>query len=302
MSSNPKFRGAVVPLVTPIRAEGQLDYPALERLVETQIAAGVEGLLLLGTTGEGPCVPRNLRRPLVEHVIATVRKRLRIFVNVIEHSLADTLAGIRDFFTVGADAIVVLPPSYFPPSPAELLQWFRTVLDGSPGPVLLYNIPLTTHLSIPLDVFEGLAGHPRFAGLKDSDHDAQRQVELLRRFGGRSDLSVFVGVGSLMARGLQSGADGIVPSVGNLIPRECQRQIEAARRQDWETVQHSGARQLAVASVYQKGRSLAQSLAALKGLLHLRGFCSPAVFPPLLPCAPADLDGLRGELEMLQLG
>ena len=75
---------------------------------------------------------------------------------------------------------------------------------------------------------------------------------------------------------MKSGADGIVPSVGNLIPHDCQQQIASARRQDWEAVDACAARQAEVAAVYQKGRTLAQSLAALKGLLYHRGLCSAA--------------------------
>jgi dihydrodipicolinate synthase/N-acetylneuraminate lyase len=89
--------------------------------------------------------------------------------------------------------------------------------------------------------------------------------------------------------------------VGNLIPQDCQQQIAAARRQDWAAVDALAARQAEVAAVYQKGRTLAQSLAALKGLLHHRGICSPHVFPPLLPLAAAELEALRGDLATLNL-
>lgn len=301
MNKSPKLGGAVVPLVTPVTTDGQIDFAALDRLIEAQIAGGVEGLLLLGTTGEGPCVPQALRRPLVERAVATARKRLLIYVNVSENSLADSIAAAKEFFAAGADAIAALAPFYYPSRPVELTAWFRALLDAAPGPVVLYNIPITTHVSIPLDVIAELVGHPRLAGLKDSENDPQRHEELLKRLGGRKDFSIFIGVGALMAQGLKSGAAGIVPSVGNLIPKDCQQQVEAARRQDWEAVEASTRRQLAVAAVYQKGRTLAQSLAALKGLLHHRGLCSPHVFPPLLPMSASELDALGTELAKLNL-
>jgi 4-hydroxy-tetrahydrodipicolinate synthase len=301
MSISSKLGGAVVPLVTPITTDGQVDFTALDQLIEAQIAGGVEGLLLLGTTGEGPCVPRALRRPFVERAVATARKRLRLYVNVSENSLADSIASADESFSLGADAIAALPPFYFPLRPAELTAWFRALLDAAPGPVVLYNIPITTHVSIPLDVIAELVGHPRLAGLKDSENDPQRHEELLKRFGGREEFSIFIGVGALMAQGLKTGADGIVPSVGNLIPKDCQQQVEAARRQDWEAVEVSARRQLEVAAMYQKGRTLAQSLAALKGLLHHRGLCSPCVFPPLLPMSAPELVALGSALAKLNL-
>lgn len=296
-----KHEGVVVPLVTPATASGELDLPAFDCLVESQIAAGVQGLLILGTTGEGPCVPRALRRPLVERAVATARKRILIYANVAENSLTDAVASMDDYFQAGADAVALLSPFYYPAQPGELTAWFRALLDAAGGPVVIYNIPATTHVSIPLEVIGALVDHPRLVALKDSESDPKRHAELLRRFGGRSDFSIFIGVGALMAQGLKSGADGIVPSVGNLIPKDCQRQVEAAGRQDWAAVDALAARQTEVAAVYQKGRTLAQSLAALKGLLHHRGICSPHVFPPLLPVSAAELVALGGDLARLNL-
>ena len=301
MSKTTKIGGAVVPLVTPITSDAQVDFAALDRLIESQIRGGVEGILILGTTGEGPCIPRVLRRPLIERAVGTARKRILIYANVAENSLADTIASAKEFITAGAEVIAALPPFYFPPRPAELIAWFRVLLDAAPGPVVIYNIPLTTRVSIPLEVIGELAGHPRLVGIKDSENDPKRHEELLKRFGRRNDFSIFIGVGALMAQGLKSGADGIVPSVGNLIPKDCQEQVEAARRQDWAAVDAIAVRQAEVAAVYQKGRTLAQSLAALKGLLHHRGICSPHVFPPLLPMSAAELDALRCELARLKL-
>jgi len=301
MNPPKKLSGVVVPLVTPVTTDGQLDLAALDRLIEFQIAGGVDGLLLLGTTGEGPSVPRPLRRPFIERAIATARQRLRLYVNVTGNSLADTLVEAKDCCALGADAIVALPPFYFPPRSTELTAWFRALLDGSPGPVLLYNIPATTRVSIPLEVIGELIGHPQFAGLKDSENDAQRHAELLRRFGGRADFSLFCGVGALMAQDLKAGMDGIVPSVGNLIPEVCHEFCAAVQRGDTTAAAQPAERMNAVAALYQNGYSLAESLAAIKSLLHLRGLCSPAVFPPLLPFPPDELEGLRGKAVKLHL-
>jgi 4-hydroxy-tetrahydrodipicolinate synthase len=301
MNKTTKFRGVVVPLVTPSTPFGDVDYAALERLIEFQIAGGVDGLLLLGTTGEGPCVPRAPKLLLIDRAVSIARGRVQVYVNITEQSFRDTVTTAQDFFGMGAGAIVALPPCYFPPRPAELTAWFRALLDASPGPVLLYNIPMTTRVSIPLEVIGELIGHPRFVGLKDSENDPARHAELLRRFSGRADFSLFCGVGALMAQDVKSGMDGIVPSVGNLIPDVCHKLCAAAQRGDSNEAAQHAERMNAVAALYQKGRTLAQSLATIKGLLHLRGLCSPAVFPPLLPLAPDELEALRGEAAKLNL-
>jgi 4-hydroxy-tetrahydrodipicolinate synthase len=246
-------------------------------------------------------VPRALRRPFIERAVATARKRLRIYVNVSENALADTIAETQEFFALGADAVAALPPFYFPTRPTELAAWFRALLDASPGPVVLYNIPMTTRVSIPLEVIGELVGHPALVGLKDSENDPQRHADLIKRYGGRPDLSLFCGVGALMAHDLASGVDGIVPSVGNLIPDVCTDLCAAVQRGDGAAAAQLARRMSSVASLYQKGRTLAQSLAAIKSLLHLRGLCSPAVFPPLLPLSAGEIEALGSEAEQLNL-
>jgi len=295
------FHGAVVPLVTPVTASGDLDEPALDRLIDSQLKGGVEGIFVLGTTGEGPSVPRSFRRRMVERAVARAKGRALVYAGVGDTCLADSIAVANEYLQAGADVVVAQPPVYFPLQPQELLGWFRTLLDAADGPVIIYNIPSTTRVSIPLDLVASLVGHPRLAGIKDSENDARRHEELLRQFGGRADYAIFIGVGVLMLQGLKLGAHGIVPSAGNLIPDVCHRLGEAARRGDWAAAESLAERMNAVAAFYQKGRTLGQSLAALKAALHHRGICAPHMLPPLLPLAPPELETIQVEMKQLRL-
>ena len=299
--SNRKHTGAVVPVVTPVTSAGDVDKAALERLIDFQLAGGVRGIFVLGTTGEGASVPRAQRAPMVQHTVAHVRGRALVYAGIGDTCLADSLAAANDYFRSGVDAVVALPPVYFPLSPPELLAYFKLLLDRVAGPVILYNIPSTTRVSIPPDVVAELQGHPRLVGLKDSENDAARHEALIKRFGQDPSFSIFVGVGALMASGLRQGAHGIVPSVGNLAPDICQQFCEAAERGDWASVEQKAARMNAVAALYQKGRTLGQSLAALKAALHLRGVCGRDMLPPLLSVSETELETLRNEMRQLHL-
>ena len=104
-----------------------------------------------------------------------------------------------------------------------------------------------------------------------------------------------------MARGLRLGASGIVPSVGNLIPEVCERLCASARRSDWDEAEQQAARMNAVSALYQNGRTLGQSLAALKTAMSFRGLCSPHVLPPLRALAPMEVEVLRGQMTRLEL-
>jgi 4-hydroxy-tetrahydrodipicolinate synthase len=295
-----KYSGTVVPVVTPFTATGTVDEPALERLVEAQISGGVEGIFVLGTTGEGMHIPRDYRLRLVELVVRKAAHRTQVFAG-----LGDVRQGepgeAGGFFEAGVDAVVAHPPIAERVAAEQLQGWFAALLDSLPGPLLLYNMPMTTGLSIPLETVEQLLGHPRLAGIKDSENNPKRLVELMWRFGGKPDFAIFVGVGALMEAGMKLGADGIVPSVGNLIPEVCQQMCAAAKAGDWPRSEQLSQRMNTVSALYQKGRNLNESLAALKAALHCRGVCGPQVLPPLSTVSTAELEKIRGQMQELQL-
>ena len=288
----------MVPMVTPFTPSGMLDEPALARLVDMLIAGGVEGIFVLGTTGEGAQVPRPFRLRLVEQIVQRVNNRVLIYAGLGDTHPEGVDAG-NDFLSAGAHVLVSRPPVSLPLTKLE--TWYRVLLDGLTGRLFIYNIPTTTKVSIPLDVIESLMGHPHLAGMKDSENDPKRLDEIMRRFGGKKNFSVFVGVGALMEKGLKLGADGIVPSVGNLIPEVCQQMCVAAQKSDWPAVETLSARMNAVAALYQKGRNLNESLAALKAAMHCRGLCAPEVLPPLRKVSETELEKIRGHMHELHL-
>ena len=300
MKNGPKYQGAVVPMVTPVTADGVVDEAAVDVLVDSLITGGVEGIFVLGTTGEGAGVPPKFRQRLVERVVHRAKKRCLVYAGLDDVDLAE-IAAANEYLKTGANAIVVRPPVSKPAPAQELAGWYHALLDQISGPVILYNMPMTTGVSIPFDAIAELSRHPKCVGIKDSENNSHRIEELLKRFGGRPDFSVFIGVGALMEKGLKLGADGIVPSVGNLIPDVCHKICVAAKKADWTEADALAARMTAVAALYQKGRTLNESLSALKAAMHYRGLCEPHVLPPLKPISESHLEKLRHEMERLHL-
>lgn len=300
MKNTIKYHGAVVPLVTPFTEDGGLDEAALTRLIEDQVAGNVDGVFVLGTTGEGARVPRAMRLRMVECAMQLAAGRVPVYAGLGDIAGADA-SEANDFLRAGVLAVVAHPPIAESVPEDGLEGWFRTLLDRLEGPLLLYNIPATTRVSIPLDAVEHLLGHPRLAGIKDSENNAARHEELLQRFAAVPDFAVFIGVGALMEKGMRMGADGIVPSVGNLIPGTCAQMCAAAREADWDQLATLQARMMAVAGAYQNGRSLYDSISALKYATHLRGLCTPVVLPPLSPVPPQEIELIRSQMEELGL-
>ncbi len=300
MKNISKHSGVVVPMITPITADGKLDILSVDRLVEFLIAAGVNGIFIMGTTGEGNSIPASLRQTLVEQTIAQCRHRVKIYAGIGDsYPLEKEIESANKLFQAGVDVIVSRPPVQS--TPAEILQWYQSLLEGIHGFLILYNMPLISKVSIPLDVIGKLIGHPRLAGIKDSENNEDRLKELLRRFGGRPDFSILIGVGGLMEKGLKLGADGIVPSVGNLIPEICCDFLFSAHSSDWAVVKDSFAKMSRVTAIYQKGRALNESLSTLKAAMHCRGLCLPCVLPPLRNLSDGEIEKIREQMAQLNL-
>lgn len=298
MSSFPRHSGVIVPLVTPVTPAGQLDEAAAARLVD-HLASNGCGMLVLGTTGEVASLPVALRRRYVEIAVKTAAKRTPVFACPASNCVNTTLDTANDYVALGVDAVVGILPNYFKLEPAEMLAYFERLADGITGPLLLYNMPATTGMSLPFDVIEKLSQRPNITGLKDSEGTAGRREETARRFAGRKDFSLFMGIAAHSVAAIKLGFDGLVPSGGNLYPERWHQLFQAARAGDWATADRLQAQLDAVGAVFQRDRTLGQSLAALKAGLGLRHLCGPDMVPPLLPLSAAQQEAVRAELRRL---
>lgn len=301
LASTKNHGGAIVPMVTPLTAQAKLDEAAVERLIEFFCQGGVHGVFVLGTTGEGPSIPRAMRDRLVRLVRACAGSRLLVYANVSEDLVEESAAAGNRYFDMGVDAVVAHAPGCYEQHPGQSVRYFTDLAQQLKGELIIYNMPLTTSVSVPLDVCHEVARKPRVVGIKDSENNPERHRALLQRVGGLTSFSVFVGTGPLMASGLLRGARGIVPSVGNLAPALCRALYDCASRGDKEGTEVLNHRFLELAQVYQKGRTLGQSLAALKGAMTCLGLCGPQVFAPLKPVTAAEQRELAAALSRLGL-
>lgn len=293
-----EMRGySIVPMMTPVTADGELDEPAVTRLAGHVIGGGSQGLMVAGTTGEFASMTLSQRRRLVELSLDANGGRGVIFGGIGDTSLANSVELARAYLRSGADAVVANLPSYYPISPVEMERYFLALAERVDGPLYLYNIPQTTRLSIPLDVVERLSAHPRIAGIKDSEPDAARQEKLATMFRGREDFVVFCGNVAQTSRAIRAGADGFVPGGGNVVPGLMRELMDRLRSGEGEPADDAQRRVDAFNALFQKGRAMPQALATLKGMLEILGICGRHMLAPLVPLTDAELDKLRGELK-----
>ncbi len=295
ISSAKKFRGIVVPMSTPFAATGRLDEAAAARMV-ARLAENQLGVFVLGTTGEAPSIPMAQRERLVEIAVQTAAGRVPVFGGIGTDCVADSITMARSYLRLGADAVVSLLPAYYLLNPAEMQACFERIAGDTPGRVIVYNMPQTTRMSIPLDVIDRLSARENIVGLKDSEGTPGRLEAVAERFKGRPDFSIFMGVAKNTVAALRAGFDGGVPSSGNIAPalwRDLYAHVVAG---EWAQAEALQTRLDAIGDIVQRGRTLPQSLAALKAAIAAQGLCSPAVLSPLVARDASESESIRQEL------
>ena len=275
-----KYRGVVVPMVTPVTKEGKLDTEAVARIIEFFAKAGVSPLLM-GTTGEGNSVSPKDGLLFVETAVKAAQKRITIYAGLTGNCFAEQLAQAEAYTKAGADVIVATLPTYYALTEEQMENYYRTLADSIKGPLMLYNILATTHMSIPVGVIRRLADHPNIVGLKDSERDLERMAQCIEIAKNRYEFCYFCGWAAQSAHSLELGGDGIVPSTGNFVPEMFQQLYEAAIAGDMATANRLQDETNEIAKIYQKDRTLGQSLAALKVMMQTKGLCEPWMLMPL---------------------
>lgn len=296
MAEQVEHQGIVVPMISPVTPGGELDEKGVRRVVDHLVEGGVDGFMMLGTNGEGPSFSLPQRQRMIEVGVEQAGGRVRVYAGIGGTCASESVAFGRGALERGADGLVAHLPPYFPLSPEEMVAFYRHLAERIDGPLFIYNMPPTTHMSIPVECLEELSDHPRILGVKDSENDIERFEKVIDTFRGRSDFAVFVGAAVLGVQTLAHGATGVVPSSGNLVPRLWRRLHTAVRDGKMEEAQELQEQADRVARAYQRGRTLGQGIAALKASMALRGLCGPGVLPPLRPLDDEGQRALREEL------
>lgn len=275
-----KYHGVVVPMVTPLAKDGSIDVAAVERIIENFARNNVSALIM-GTTGEGNSVPVEYGIKMIEAASRTAKGRITIYAGLAGNCVKEQIAAAEKFIKAGADVIAATLPCYYTLKPEQMYDYYKTMADVLTVPLMLYNITITTHMSIPLDVIEKLSHHPNIVGLKDSENNVPRLEEALKMFAGREDFAYFCGCAANSAVALKNGADGIVPSVGNYLPKIYQDLFIAGINGDMEKVEELQQITIEIGKINTTGLTLGDSLAGLKVIMNEAGLCETGMLPPL---------------------
>jgi dihydrodipicolinate synthase/N-acetylneuraminate lyase len=231
------LKGAIAAAVTPLRDAGEaLDEDAFRPYADFLVGGGVDGILALGTTGEGFLLPVEQRMRTAELYVTAVADRVQVAVHAGAQSTWDTVELAAHAADIGAAAVAVMGPPYFPLDEAELLAHFAAAARAcSPTPFYVYEFAARSGYAVPLMVLERLReAAPNFRGLKVSDTPWERFEQYLLE-----GLDVFVGPESLIPDGLAHGAVGAVSALGSAFPELIAANVHASETLQ-QTVANSG--------------------------------------------------------------
>ena len=223
------FHGSMVALVTPMKADGGLDFAALERLVSFHLDKGTDAILAVGTTGESPTLSHEEHQRVIDLCIKFVRGRVPVIAGTGANATAEAVALTRCAMEAGADACLLVTPYYNKPTQDGLYRHYRLIADSVPIPQILYNVPGRTACDMLPETVERLASVPNIVGIKEAS-TLERIKDLVVRCGSRMD--VYSGDDHIGAEAILNGAKGVISVTANIAPHAMHAMCAAALEGD----------------------------------------------------------------------
>jgi 4-hydroxy-tetrahydrodipicolinate synthase len=222
--------GAITALATPFRGSG-VSFKDLERLVNQQVKAGIDGLVPVGTTGESPTLSHDEHMDVIRATIEFARGRVPVIAGTGSNSTSEALELTKLSDEAGADAVLVVAPYYNKPSQEGLFRHYCAIADATDLPIILYSIPSRCGVEIGVPLIERLrARYDHVRWIKEAGGTVDRVDQMKRAMG--DDITVLCGDDSLTLAFMASGAEGVISVASNLIPKEVARLVRLARKND----------------------------------------------------------------------
>ena len=290
------FRGLGIAFITPFTEQGEVDYEALQRLVEYQIENGADFLCILATTGETPCLSKEERLKIKDFIVSLVKGRLPVVVGCGGNNTAAVVEELKTGDFKGIDGILSVCPYYNKPSQEGLYQHFKAIAGATKLPVILYNVPGRTGVNMKPETTVRLAKDcQNIVAVKEASGNLEQVDEILKN---KPDgFAVLSGDDSLTYPMIACGAEGVISVIGNALPKEFSRMIRLEQRGEFE----------AAVKIHHKFTDLYSLLfvdgnpAGVKALLHEMGFINNILRLPLVPTRVATVQKMSQILKDLKL-
>lgn len=228
----PFFSGACTALVTPF-LDDKINYPMLEQLLRRQIDAGIEAVVISGTTGESPTLSDEEKLELFARAKAYAGSSCRIIAGTGSNSTAHTVELSRAAEETGVDGLLLVSPYYNKATPEGLYRHYLSAAHSVSIPIILYNVPSRTGVDIPVQVYKRLSRMPNIAGVKEASTDITKITKIRSACG--SSFSIWSGNDDMTTPVISLGGVGVISVLSNVLPVETQAMAKAALNGDFDT-------------------------------------------------------------------
>lgn len=212
------WSGVFPALTTKFTTDDQLDLPLFEKNLQTQLAAGVNGIVLGGTLGEASVLTTTEKEQLIKYAVEKSAGKVPVVLNIAEGSTKEALQQTENAKAWGAKGLMVLPPMRYKSDHRETVQWFKTIADATELPIMIYNNPVDYKNEVTIDMFAELVACKNIEAVKESTRDVTNVTRMKNRFGDR--IKILCGVDTLAMEELCLGADGWVAGLVCAFPKE----------------------------------------------------------------------------------
>jgi 4-hydroxy-tetrahydrodipicolinate synthase len=281
------FEGATAAIVTPFRA-GQVDWPALRTITRHLLQGGLDGIVVVGSTGEGATLSAEERRRVLEVVIEEAHGRAFVIAGTGTNATDSTIQLTRSAKEAGADGVMLVTPYYNKPSPDGLFRHFEAVARAVDLPIIAYNVPGRTGSNLKPETAARLARIPQVVAIKEAAGSLDQATELILG----TPLTVLSGDDSLTVPMMAVGAKGVISVVANLVPGDVKAMVSAMAKGDLETARRLHARLYPLT----KAMFLESNPGPVKHALHLLGLAAEELRLPLAPVTQATGREIEGAL------
>jgi 4-hydroxy-tetrahydrodipicolinate synthase len=294
-TSTTPCRGAYTALVTPFR-DDRVDEAAFARLLEAQIAGGIDGLVPVGTTGESATLSMEEHLRVIELTVQVVKGRTRVFAGTGSNSTTEALYLTQQAEKLGADGFLIVTPYYNKPTQAGLLAHYAALAKSTARPIIAYSVPGRTGIEIGVDTMAALAReHPNIVAIKEAGGSIERFSQLRQAL--PDNVAILSGDDSMTLPALSVGATGVISVASNLVPREVGDLVRAfldGRAAEAEKLHRR---------LYPLFRDLfiEANPTPVKAALARQGWMTGDVRLPLVPLQPSSRARLEATLQPLGL-
>lgn len=289
------YCGVVVPMITPLDKNGAIDEAGVGNIVRSLVANRCSPFVA-STTGESSSLSDASKADLVKCAVEVTAGNGLVYAGIADNCLQASLDKAYWYCDLGADVVVSHLPCYYPIDEEQMKAYFLALADACPLPVMLYNIPVTTNLSMPLALIDALSHHGNIVGIKDSERGEDRLRDSLDLWRDRVDFTFHLGWAARSSFGLQNGLDGIVPSSANLVPGLYRGLYDAAKRGDTAEADRLQAITDDISAYYQKDQPLSRAVPIFKAILAAFEICQPHVASPMLTMSGKELEAIKDEV------